>query len=179
MMMEPHTPSTFQEGSHLEISFTPLLMYKNASLIKLENTDILYIYIQVEINGIISFSEPFYRLINPSFPEGAPGAYVVAPYSDDIDLRLAGDVSYEVHSRSANNPGSNHLLDEVSGFVENSTGQSFEGSWMLVAEWREVHQYPHGDPTRSQFYPGTSLVSEGLRHLQLIFMEYTLAYIAA
>lgn len=134
---------------------------------------------QVGTNGIFAFSEPFYSPSARPFPGGAPGAYVVAPYWNDIDIRRAGNISYEVHSRSVNNPGSNRLLDEVSGFVEDSTDQSFEGSWMLVAEWREVHQYPHGDPTRSQFYPGTSLVSEGLRHLQLIFMEYTLAYIAA
>ena len=123
---------------------------------------------QVEINGIISFSEPVYHIITPPFPEGAPGAYFVAPYSDDIDLRLAGDISYEVHSRSTNNPGSDRLLDEVSGFVEDSTGQSFEGSWMLVAEWREVHPWPHGDPTLSWLFPESSLslVSEfGLRHL--------------
>ena len=133
----------------------------------------IILYIQVEINGIISFSEPIYHTITQPFPEGAPGRYFVAPFMDDVDLRLAGDVSYEVHSRSENNPGSDRLLDEVSGFVENSTGQSFEGSWMLVAEWRGVHPWPHGEgPPFSLFYPASSLVSEGLRHLQLIFIHW-------
>ena len=99
---------------------------------------------QVGTNGIFAFSEPFYAPLARPFPGGAPGAYIVAPYWDDVDIRLAGNISYEVHSRSANNPGSNRLLDEVSDFVEDSTGQSFEGSWMLVAEWREVHPWPHG-----------------------------------
>ena len=116
---------------------------------------------------MVSFSEPIYSVITISFPVGAPGAYVVAPYWDDVDLRHAGTVSYEIHSMRGNNPGSNQLLDEVSGFVENSTGQSFQGSWMLVAEWKEVHPWPHGS-WFAPFYPETALVSEALRHLQHI-----------
>ena len=110
---------------------------------------------------MITFSEPIYTLIIAPFPDGAPGAYVVAPYCDDVDIRLAGDISYEVHSRIGNNPGSNQLLDEVSGFVEASTGQSFQGSWMLIAEWKEVHPWPHGsnDPLLLALYPERVLVS--------------------
>ena len=116
---------------------------------------------------MISFSEPIYGANTANFPDGAPGAYVVAPYWDDVDLRRAGTISYEVHSMRGNNPGSNQLLDEVSGFVENSTGQSFQGSWMLVAEWKEVHPWPHGS-SLALLYPGTALVSIALRHPQLI-----------
>ena len=120
---------------------------------------------------MISFSEPIYALITAPFPDGAPGAYVVAPYWDDVDLRRAGNISYEVHSRSGNNPGSNQLLDEVSGFVENSTGQSFQGSWMLVAEWENVHPWPHGNSLWAILYPETSLVSDQHRnatHINII-----------
>ena len=85
----------------------------------------------------------------------------MAPYWDDVDIRLAGNISYEVHSRSGDNPGSNQLLDEVSSFVEDSTGQSFQGSWMLVAEWKEVHPWPHGldSPIWTLFFPELVLVS--------------------
>ena len=124
---------------------------------------------------MISFSEPIYRANTVPFPDGAPGAYVVAPYWDDVDIRIAGTISYEVHSRRGNNPGSNQLLDEVSSFVEDSIGQSFQGSWMLVAEWKEVHPWPHGSPSLSPFYPETLLVSEALRQLQHIKLPCILA----
>ena len=116
---------------------------------------------QVGTNGIFSFSEPFYSASPTPFPGGAPGAYIVAPYWDDVDLRRAGNLSYEVHSRRENNPESNQLLEEVSGFVEDSIRQSFQGSWMLVAEWKEVHPWPHGvdNPIWSLFFPELVLVS--------------------
>ena len=118
---------------------------------------------QVGTNGIFSFSEPFYTASARRFPVGASGAYIVAPYWDDVDIRVAGNISYEVHSRIGNNPGSNQLLDEVSGFVEASTDQSFQGSWMLVAEWKEVHPWPHGlaqgAPFWTLFFPELVLVS--------------------
>ena len=126
-------------------------------------------FIQVGTNGVIAFSEPIYATgITSSFPNGAPGVYVVAPYWDDVDLRLAGNVSYEVHSRRENNPGSNLLLDQVSNFVKGSTGQSFSGSWMLVAEWKEVHPWPHGyglsEVQLMLIYPNALLVREPTRH---------------
>ena len=122
-------------------------------------------FIQVETNGMISFSEPIYRSSTEPFPDGAPGVYVVAPYWDDVDIRLTGNISYEVHSRSTNNPRSDQLLDDVSGFVENSTGQSFQGSWMLVAEWKEVHPWPHANPVYHWLFLNTiSLVCEALQY---------------
>jgi hypothetical protein len=89
----------------------------------------------------------------------------VAPYWDDVDIRLAGNISYEVHSRSTNNPESNRLLDDVSSFVEDSIGQSFQGSWMLIAEWREVHPWPHGvdNPIWTIFFP--ELVRVSILHI--------------
>ena len=90
-------------------------------------------------------------------------AYLVAPYWDDVDIRLAGNISYEVHSRSNNNPGSNQLLDQISQFIEDSSGDSFQGDWMLVAEWEEVHPWPHGlsqsSPIWELFFPELVLVS--------------------
>lgn len=120
--------------------------------------------LQVGTNGIFSFSEPFYSAGATAFPGTSTTvarAYLVAPYWDDVDIRLAGNISYEVHSRRDNNPGSNQLLDDVSNFVEMSTGQSFQGTWMLVAEWEEVHPWPHGfgDSFILLFFPEAALVS--------------------
>ena len=119
---------------------------------------------QVGTNGIFSFSVPFYSAFATAFPGTSTTvsrAYLVAPYWDDVDIRLAGNISYEVHSRSDNNPGSNQLLDDVSNFVERSTGQSFQGTWMLVAEWEEVHPWPHGSGSLFllSFFPEAALVS--------------------
>ena len=117
--------------------------------------------LQVGTNGIFSFSDPFYSSDTAPFPIGAASAYIVAPFWDDVDIRLAGNVSYEVHWSRENNPGSDQLLDQVSNFVKGSTGQSFSGSWMLVAEWKEVHPWPHGlnSPFWQLLFPEIPFVS--------------------
>ena len=119
---------------------------------------------QIGTNGIFSFSAPFYSAVAVAFPSSlstVANAYLVAPYWDDVDIRLAGNISYEVHSRSSNNPGSSQLLDQISQFVEDSTGDSFQGDWMLIAEWEEVHPWPHGFdiPIFQIFFPELVLVS--------------------
>lgn len=63
----------------------------------------------------------------------------MAPYWADNDIRLAGNVSYEVHA------GSTGHLRTVSDFVGAEVGINFTGTWMLLAEWSEVHPYPHGE----------------------------------
>ena len=125
-----------------------------------------FIYLQIGTNGIFSFSAPFYSAVAVAFPSSlstVANAYLVAPYWDDVDIRLAGNISYEVHSRSSNNPGSNQLLDQISQFIEDSIGESFQGDWMLIAEWEEVHPWPHGlhlsSPIWELFFPELVLVS--------------------
>ena len=122
---------------------------------------------QIGTNGIFSFSAPFYSAVARAFPSTlstVANAYLVAPYWDDVDIRLAGNISYEVHSRSNNNPGSNQLLDQISQFIEDSSGDSFQGDWMLIAEWEEVHPWPHGlsqsSPIWELFFPELVLVSK-------------------
>ena len=52
---------------------------------------------------------------------------------------MAGEVSYEVHS------GADSLLNGVSTFISSYEESEFLGTWMLVAEWNQVHPYPHGE----------------------------------
>ena len=62
---------------------------------------------------------------------------VVAPFLSENDP-LSGSVSYEVHE--GNN--SQHILSTANSVIhqqENTT--NFNGSWLLVATWRNVHQY--------------------------------------
>ena len=101
---------------------------------------------QVGTNGIISFRDPFYFHAPQLFPgifSDVAGAYLVAPFWGDVDIRRAGNVLYEVMTEGAS-PEAADLIMEVSNFVSNQTGDDFSGTWMLVAMWDQVHPYPHG-----------------------------------
>ena len=41
----------------------------------------------------------------------------------------------------------------MNNFVSQAVNESFSGLWILVAEWRDVHPYPHGsiDESDSRF----------------------------
>lgn len=105
---------------------------------------------QVSTNGIISFGLPFY--IHQPFLFPSPftiisSQYLVAPFWSDVDIRTEGTISYEVHS--IGNDASEAILSTVSGFISNYTGDSFNGSWLLVALWDSVHEFPATDPAVS------------------------------
>ena len=110
---------------------------------------VLYLFLQVGTNGIISFGAPW-RFFDPMpFPTNSLSTrdtYVVALFWNDHDMRLEGDIFYETHSALSGNPTSSNLLDYVSAFIRNRTqsARDFSGQWMLVAQWDEVHPYPHG-----------------------------------
>ena len=63
---------------------------------------------------------------------------MVAPFwaSNDISSRT-GSISYEVH----NSASSGSYLEQVSSFVSRSQEVQFEGTWMIVTEWRDVSQF--------------------------------------
>ncbi len=69
-------------------------------------------------------------------------AYLLAPFWSDVDTRAAGEVAYETHVSFFNNDGSDMILDQVNDFVSNYTGVEFDGTWLLVAEWKGVQSYP-------------------------------------
>ena len=102
-------------------------------------------------NGAISFGSGWFFWYPQPFPTTqffVRNAYVVAPFWSDNDIRRNGTIRYETHTRSTGtNSTSGQLLDQVSSFIvnqENLTTGSFLGQWMLVAEWDDVHPYPHG-----------------------------------
>ena len=80
-----------------------------------------------------------------------------------MDLRQGGNIFYEIHSLSSGNPGSLELIQSISAYIREESGEEFEGSWMLLVEWREVHPWPHGlNPLPlifAFFYPDYILVS--------------------
>jgi fibulin 1/2 len=64
----------------------------------------------------------------------------VAPFWSDNDIRTYGSVCYEVFDQSSDSL----IIEDVSEYISDQTGSDFEGTWMLLAEWNEVHPYPHG-----------------------------------
>ncbi len=68
----------------------------------------------------------------------------MAPFWSDVDLSLAGTIQYEVHSMDSGLIGSVELLRNVSEFVSTREMVDFEGTWMLVVSWEQVHPWPHG-----------------------------------
>ena len=85
--------------------------------------------------------------------------YIVAPFWADADLRLDGEIYYELHT-SGSNPTSIELLDRVSGFISRELGVMFEGNWMMVATWDGIHPWPHGsDPVEATEDPYLQEVS--------------------
>ena len=65
---------------------------------------------------------------------------MVAPYWSDNDIRSSGDVCYEVHD--GNDPSG--VMSDISNYISYKTNTDFSGVWMLLAEWKDVHPYPHG-----------------------------------
>ena len=64
----------------------------------------------------------------------------MAPFWSDVDIRVIGEIFYEVHS-AGDSARSDDLLASVSEFITNQMGNQFSGSWMLVAQWDEVPEY--------------------------------------
>ena len=76
----------------------------------------------------------------------------MAPFWSDVDIRRDGRVCYTVHEK-ARGSASNALLRQVSAFIVSQSGvggETFNGIWMLVAQWEDVHMYPY---TYAASYP--------------------------
>ena len=64
----------------------------------------------------------------------------------DNDIRVSGDVCYEVHDQNSD------YLNQVNAFISNKTQTEFNGKWMLLVEWDKVHPYPHGSGSSSWWW---------------------------
>ena len=92
------------------------------------------IYPQVGTNGYLSFDKVFTDYEPFEFP-GLGSLSLVAPFFCDIDISDGtGVISYEVHALRH----SPTRLAFVSTIVNEEFGTEFEGTWMLVAEWKNV-----------------------------------------
>ena len=94
---------------------------------------------------MISFTRPFQHWIPSPFPGHIYQRffYIVAPYYSDNDIRRSGEVYYEIFRRGRSR-NDNIILDKVNLYLRLKTNEDFSGTFMILAEWRDVHPYPHG-----------------------------------
>ena len=105
-----------------------------SSLWRVINT--IVIVLQVSTNGIISFARPFPYHSPHLFPGTSFYNFLVAPFWTDNDIsRGVGEVSYWVHNNRTES------LTFVSTYISQQQQVNFSGTWMLVAEWRNVSEY--------------------------------------
>ena len=70
--------------------------------------------------------------------------FLVAPFWDDVDLGISGNIFYEVHTNFTGNEDSIDLMSQVDSYIQGETGSDFHGRWMIVVLWERVHPWPHG-----------------------------------
>ena len=85
-------------------------------------------------------------MLFPTNDSAIASRYVVAPFWSDNDIRKAGEVLYATYSAAEGdaNPEGKALLEEVNMHIQNNEDEGFEGNWLLVVHWKNVHQSPHG-----------------------------------
>jgi hypothetical protein len=102
----------------------------------------------------MSFDQPVYSAQPAAFPSSRNdirNLFIVAPFWDDIDIRMAGNIMYEVHTASSGNLDSLNLISQVDSYILSATGEAFTGEWMVVAQWDMVHPWPHGETNPNPF----------------------------
>ena len=65
-------------------------------------------------------------------------SYLAAPYWSNIDTRRSGTVRYESYSQG-DSLASDGQLQMVNEFINIEQDPDFEGEWMLLASWENVH----------------------------------------
>lgn len=69
------------------------------------------------------------------FPGDPPWQYTVAPFATDTSfINGDGEVSYEIHTLSSDSG----FLSEVNKFLHQRGRNQFSGTWMLVANWKNI-----------------------------------------
>lgn len=77
--------------------------------------------------------------------------FLVSPFWDDVDIRLAGNIFYETHTAFSGNADSLDILSRVDSYVQGETGEVFFVTWMMVVQWDQVHPWPHGELNPNPF----------------------------
>ena len=88
---------------------------------------------QVSKHGFFSFGSAYTSSYQYKFSSTSSPNYIVAPFSSYIDIYTTGRVIYQTFTRGT--------LEYVSYFIRRQMGNSFSGTWMLVAYWDSVPEY--------------------------------------
>lgn len=89
------------------------------------------------IHGYFSFGRAETCCPSPSVPSSSNSDYIVAPFeTSTVIVDGTGSVTYEVHNTDVDSS----LLSQVNKFIRQTEQTTFAGTWMLVAEWRNVSQ---------------------------------------
>ena len=94
----------------------------------------MIIYLQIETNGYFSFDKGFYSY---NFVQLSGNYSIVAPFFTDIDITIGGNISFQVYTRM----NGSEELGNVSQAINDKEGTFFSGTWMVVAQWREVPRF--------------------------------------
>ena len=82
----------------------------------------------------------------PGLANAVRNAYHVAPFWDDVDIRVVGSIVYQVHADRTTSGDVFSYVEDI--LVANAAGPNisdFRGSWMLVVQWDGVPPWPNGD----------------------------------
>ena len=93
-------------------------------------------FFQVSSNGLLSFRKPFIEFSPAKFP--LINEILIAPFWNDVNLELAGQVSYRFSKNQS-------LLDAVQAHINESLNVSFPPAFLLIATWDRVARF-NGDP---------------------------------
>lgn len=121
-----------------EAIYTNLLLSVQYFFIPVLTLHIVFVYLQVGTNGLISFGRS-YEESNPEvFPSTNPDTfwrYLVAPFWADLSSTNGGNVSYAIYTYE----NSSSLLNNVNQLIQTETSDGgFVGTWMLVGYWENL-----------------------------------------
>ena len=66
----------------------------------------------------------------------------MAPYWTDNDIRRDGEVYYEALIKGQNK-NDDSVLNRVNHYIALNADPDFIGTFMILAEWQNVHPYPY------------------------------------
>ena len=79
----------------------------------------------------MSFGGPFHDFEGPPFPDQVYRVPVIAPFFDDSNTRIAGEVFYRYTANET-------LLDNVTSCIDDAYGSGFNATVLFIATWDGV-----------------------------------------
>ena len=94
----------------------------------------MFLLLQISTNGYFSLGTTPSEASLTRFSSSQSHS-IIAPFAADIDTKYNGYVPYYIFTTGTS------YIETVDSYIRSELGVSFYGTWMLVAEWRDVAQY--------------------------------------